>query len=276
MVRSILAALAVVLTLASCDVEFDAGSPPSPITPGSTVAPLIEWQDQRDALNIVFVPDGSYGDLSVQANLQAFFDDIETVIEDGYWQNNAYYVNLGRFNYYYMTASGTAAAPTGTAICPTVTWPAEVDTDAAFADLVLLLHANQLRDCRWGRKATSEPTSSRTVVHESTHALFNIPDEYCCDGGYYTAPPVLYSSSNSCKSDGANAAWRNCASFTANSGTSWWRSEDTTTDIMSGGGSVVLEAGQGDWAIMDSVLGAFGPTGTPSVFAPNTWDGPQP
>ena len=72
-----------------------------------------------------------------------------------------------------------------TGICPNVTWPGEVDTDGAFADLVLLLHTNTLRDCRWGRKATSEPTSYRTVVHESTHALFNIPDEYCCDGGYY-------------------------------------------------------------------------------------------
>ena len=180
------------LGLAACTVEFDATTPPPPISPGSTVHGLIEWDpSQASTLNILFVPDSSYGDLSVQANLQAFFEDIELVIEQGYWQNNAYYVNLARFNYYYMTEAGSAAAPT-TGICPSVTWPAEVDTDGAFADLVLLLHTNPLRDCRWGRKATSEPTSYRTVVHKSTHALFNIPDEYCCDGGYYSAPPVLY------------------------------------------------------------------------------------
>jgi hypothetical protein len=263
----------VALLVSACDVEFDAGSPPPPITAGSTVHGLIEWDpSQATTQNILFVPDTSYGDLAVQANLQAFFDDIEEVIEEGYWQNNAYYRNLGRFNYYYITVAGSAAAPT-TGICPNVTWPAQVDTDGAFADLVLLLHTNTLRDCRWGRKATSEPTSYRTVVHESTHALFNIPDEYCCDGGYYVAQPVLYSSSANCNGDAANAAWRNCSSFTANSGTTWWRSEDSISDIMVAGGSVVVEAGQADWAIMNSVLLALGgSTSTPTVFAPASWD----
>lgn len=259
-------------SLSACDVEFDASDPRPPIAPGSSVYGLIEWDpSMTSTLNILFVPDASYGDLSVQANRQAFFDDIEEVIEEGYWQNNAYYVNLGRFNYYYTTASGTAAAPTS-GICPDVTWPAEVDTDGAFADLVLLLHTNPLRDCRWGRKATSEPTSYRTVVHESTHALFNIPDEYCCDGGYYNAPPVLYTSQAACTADPVNASWRNCQSFTANNGTTWWRSEDSIADIMSSGGSVVLEAGPADWVLMDSVLSALGGSATPSVFAPATWD----
>jgi hypothetical protein len=262
----------VALLVAACNVEFDAGNPPPPITAGSTVHGLIEWDPtQATTLNILFVADTSYGDLANQANLQAFFDDIEQVIEQGYWQNNAYYRNLGRFNYYYITVGGSAAAPT-TGICPNVTWPAEVDTDGAFADLVLLLHTNSLRDCRWGRKATSEPTSFRTVVHESTHALFNIPDEYCCDGGYYVAEPVLYSSSANCNGDAANAAWRNCSSYTANSGTTWWRSEDNISDIMVSGGSVVVEAGQADWAIMNDVLSAFGSTSTPTVFAPASWD----
>ena len=256
----------------ACDVEFDAGNPPPPIAPGSTVHGLIEWDPtQASTLNILFVPDTAYGDLGVQANLQAFFDDIEQVIEQGYWQNNAYYRNLARFNYYYITVAGTAAAPT-TGLCPNVTWPGEVDTDGAFADLVLLLHTNPLRDCRWGRKATSEPTSYRTVVHESTHALFNIPDEYCCDGGYYVAPPVLYSSSANCNGDAASAAWRNCSSFTANNGTAWWRSEDNISDIMVSAGSVVVEAGEADWAIMNDVLSALGPTSTPTVFAPASWD----
>lgn len=270
-IRHLLVA-ALALSLSACAVDFDAADPPPPITPGSTVHGLIEWDpSQVSTLNILFVPDASYGDLAVQANLQAFFEDIELVIEDGYWQNNAYYRNLARFNYYYITVAGTAAAPTS-GICPNVTWPAEVDSDGAFADVVLLLHTNTLRDCRWGRKATSEPNSFRTVVHESTHALFNIPDEYCCDGGYYVAQPVLYSSSASCSGDAANAGWRNCSSFAANSGTNWWRSEDSISDIMVSGGSVVVEAGQADWAIMNEVLSGLGPTGTPTVFAPDSWD----
>ena len=41
---------------------------------------------------------------------------------------------------------------------------------------------------------------------------------------------------------------------------------------MVAGGSVVVEAGQADWAIMEDVLSTLGPTGTPSVFAPASWD----
>lgn len=272
-IRLILVVL-LALILSSCDVEFDASDPNPPISRGSTVVPLLEWDNtMASTLNIVFVPDTSYGDLGVQANLQRFYDDIEEVIEEGYWQNNAYWVNLARFNYYYMTVGGSAAPPTN-GICPNVTWPAQIATDAAFADLVLLLHPNELRDCRWGNKATSEPTSFRTVVHESGHALFNLPDEYCCDGGYRVFPPVLYNSANSCNSDPANAAWRNCTSFAASNGTTWWRSENGITDIMSAGGSTVVEAGRADWAVMNNVLSALGPTGSPTVFAPTAWNRP--
>lgn len=262
------------LFLASCDVEFEADAGETPIAPGSAVFPLVELQSPTMALNILFVPDSSYGDLSVISNRQAFLDDIEQVIEDGYWQNNSYWVNFFHFNYYYLMDSGSAAAPTGGSICPTVTWPASVDTDGAFADMVLLLHTNTLRDCRWGRKATSEPTSFRTVVHESSHALFNLPDEYCCDGGYRDFPPVLYTSESACNSDAANAGWRDCQSFTASSGDVWWRSEDSITDIMSGSGSTVFESGPADWAVMRDVYQALGSAAEPSIFAPDAWDRP--
>lgn len=271
---------ALALLVSACDLEFEASPSDQPIATGSTVFELLAIQSNPDnALNIVFVPDTSYGSMSVLANRQAFLDDLEVLIEKGYWENQAYYYNLGKFNYYYMNRSGSAAAPTGTAICPSVTWPAEVDTDAAFADLVLLVHTNTLRDCRWGRKATSEPTSFRTVVHESTHALFNLPDEYCCDGGYYSKPPVLYSSLASCNGDAANSAWRNCTSFTSNGGTTWWRSEGnySASEIMLSGGATVWEMGPGDWAVTSQVLSSFGSpsVGTPSTFAPTNWTNPN-
>lgn len=275
---NIVTALFAVL-LSSCNVEFVARPGDQPIVTGSSVFPLLEIQSNRDnALNIVFVPDGSYGDMSVLANRQAFLDDLELVIEDGYWENQAYYYNLGKFNYYYMNRSGTVSAATS-GTCPTVTWPAEVDSDAAFADLVLLLHTNELRDCRWGRKATSEPTSFRTIVHESSHALYNIPDEYCCDGGYYDRSPILYSTQAGCTGDAANAAWRNCVSFTADSGPTWWRSEGSysSNEIMISAGATVWEMGPGDWAAAKSVLTSLGsPTAsTPNVFAPAGWTNPN-
>lgn len=270
--------LLVSVLLAGCDLDFVAKPTDTPISTGSSVYSLLEIQNNPDnALNIVFLPDTSYGDMSVLANRQAFLDDLSTLIESSYWQNQAYYYNLGKFNYYYMNISGSAAAPT-TGICPSVTWPSEVDTDAAFADLVLLLHTNTLRDCRWGRKATSEPTSFRTVVHESSHALFDLPDEYCCDGGYRNKPPVMYNSSSACNSDADNASWRNCISFTASNGTTWWRSEGdyTNNEIMISSGSTVWEMGPADWFITEEVLSGFGSpsVGTPSVYAPTNWNRP--
>ncbi len=266
------------LSLSACDLNFVANPTDTPISPGSSVFSLLEIQSNPDnALNIVFVPDTSYGDMSVLANRQAFLDDLEELIESSYWENQAYYINLAKFNYYYMNVTGSVAAPTS-GICPSVTWPAQVNTDAAFADLVLLLHTNPLRDCRWGRKATSEPTSFRTVVHESSHALFDLPDEYCCDGGYRHKPPVMYSTSATCNSDPDNAAWRNCIPLNASNGTTWWRSEGSysNNEIMISGGSTVFEMGRGDWFIAEDVLDSVGSpsVGTPSVFAPNNWNRP--
>ena len=268
----------------ACGVSFVADPSDQPIAPGSSVYRLIEMQsDPAQALNIVFAPDGSYGDMSILANRQAFLDDLEDIIEKGYWENQAYYQTLGYFNYYYMINSGTVVAPTGDTICPTVTWPAGTDTDAAFADLVLLLHTNTLRDCRWGNKATSEPTSYRTVVHESSHALFNLPDEYCCDGGYKDFPPVMYTSQNACQNDAANAAWRNCVSFTSTAGSTnaqtFWRSEGdyVTSEIMISGGATVREMGPADWAVAEDVFNAVNGTtpAPPSTVAPANWNNPN-
>jgi hypothetical protein len=266
----------VIGSLTACNLNPRANPSDQPITPGSTVFQFVQLQSNMDrALNIVFVPDTSYGDMATLANRQSFLDDLGDVVDTGYWQNQLFVKNVHLTNFFYMTVAGSAAAPATPVDCPSVTWPTQVATDAAFADLVLLIHTNELRDCRWGTRATSEPTSFRTVVHESGHALFNLPDEYCCDGGYREVKPVLYDTSNECTSDPANAAWRNCVSFTSSrTGATWWRSEDTTIDIMAAGGSVVVEFGQADWVVARNVLDDLGTPETPTVFAPNPWDRP--
>jgi hypothetical protein len=273
----VLAVLGVTLLAGtSCELTPTATETDQPIEAGSTVFSLLQLQSDLDrALNVVFVPDDSYGDQSVLSNRQSFLDDLGDAVDTGYWQNQAFVRNFHLVNYYYMTATGTVAAPPAGTICPTVTWPSEVSTDAAFADMILLIHTNELRDCAFGGgRATSEPTSFRTIVHESSHALFGLPDEYCCDGGYFELPPVLFDSENECNNDPTNAAWRDCESFTATNGTTWWRSEDTTADIMSAGGSVVLEFGRADWVVVENVLDDLGSPNDPTIFAPDNWDRP--
>jgi len=272
-----LIALGVVLlivTAQACNLTPVARESDRPITTGSTVFQFVQLQRDLDrALNIVFVPDTSYGDMAVLANRQSFLDDLGDVVDTGYWQNNMFVRNVHLTNFFYMTVAGTVTAPT-TGICPVATWPTQVSTDAAFADLVLLIHTNTLRDCRWGRRATTEPTSFNTVVHESSHALFNLPDEYCCDGGYREVKPVLYDTSSECTTDPDNASWRDCISYTAGSGANWWRSEDSDVDVMSAGGATVLEHGRADWFVVENVLDDLGTPETPTVFAPDAWNRP--
>lgn len=272
------AALLLLLVIAadSCP-SFTANPSDQPIASGSTVYQLIQLQSDVDkALNVVFVPDSGYGDMAVLTNRQTFLDALEGLVGSGYWQNEVWVRNVHLTNFFYMNVTGTVAAPPAGVICPTVTWPAQADTDAAFADVLILVHTNVnvSRDCRSGRKASSRATKFRTVVHESSHAAFNLPDEYCCDGGYRELKPVMYDTQAECTSDLANAAWRNCVSFTATNGTVWWRSEDTTACIMQSGGTVVVEYGPADWVVVENVLDDLGAPNAPTVFAPTAWDRP--
>lgn len=284
-------ALLLIPPLAGCDLDVDVSDDDDPVS-GSTVFELFVLQDDLDrTFNIVFVPDTSYGDLGVLANRQAFVDDLTDLIENSYWQNQGYYFNLAHFNYFYMNVAGSVTprppAPDGSFRCPTVTWPAEVATDAAFADAVLLIHGNNLRDCAnpSSGRATTEPTSFRTAAHETAHAIFGLPDEYCCDGGYFSVAPVMYTSQNACTNDVANSAWRNCTSLTSSrDGSVWWRSEGGVTGsaLMISAGATVWEFGPGDWEAMDAayqgLAGSCGDpcTGDPTVVAPANWDRPPP
>ena len=136
--------------------------------------------------------------------------------------------------------------------------------------------------CRWrGGRATAEPTSFRTIVHETGHVIFGLPDEYCCDSSYRVVEPVLYDSEADCTGDAANASWRNCESFTSSRDQSeWWRSQgDIDTNlIMLNTGDPVWESGPADWVVMEAVYDGLGgtPVVPPSVFAPTTWDNPTP
>ena len=267
--------------LASCQITRTVDPNDTP-TSGATVFDMYVLQSDRDkAFNILFVPDTAYGSMAVTANRQAFVNDMAKVIENGYWQNRAYFNAWGRYNYFYMAASGTVTPrspnPDGSFRCPTVVWPSQVDTDGAFADQIVLIHKNELRDCGGGGRATAEPTSFRTIVHETGHGLFGLPDEYCCDGGYFTKAPVMYASQSACTTDPANVGWRSCQSHTSSrDGKVWWRSQGNINSnlIMSNAGDEVWESGPADWAVMNAAyqtLSSATPISTPADFAPAHW-----
>src|SRR3989304_2507255 len=73
-------------------------------------------------IDIVFVPDDDYGNVEddVLAR-QAFVDDINSLIANGFSQNHAIAANQPLFNYWFLTLSGDVQP--GAGICPSVSWP---------------------------------------------------------------------------------------------------------------------------------------------------------
>ena len=265
--RAAAALIAALLLGAACSPTVPSGPPPASF--GTSVFAALVTKNPNEAIDVVLVPDDDYGDMNDVTARQAFLDQVATLVADGFGKNQVWSLNADEVNFWYMTLSGDVQP--GGAICPSVTWPSL--SDAYFAEVIVLLHANPLRDCAWGNRVTSEPTGFNTIVHEASHAVFGLPDEYCCDGGYWSAPPALYASQNACLNDPENAAWQQCLGVTSSSGPTWWRSEDTDCDIMACGSTVVKEYGQGDWAVVDEVLSSI-PNASivaPSTFAPGEW-----
>jgi hypothetical protein len=260
--------LATTLLLAgACAPATPTGPPPQSF--GTSVFAAVVTRNPNEAIDVVLVPDDDYGDMNDVTARQAFVDQVELLIQSGFEMNQAWSLNADEVNYWYMTRSGDVQP--GSGICPSVSWPNL--GDANFAEVIVLLHPNQLRDCAVGTRVTSEPTSFNTIVHEASHAVFGLPDEYCCDGGYWNVPPVLYPAENTCLNDSASGAWRQCQSVVSSAGPVWWRSEDTRCDIMACGSVAVQEYGPGDWVIAQQVLSGL-PNASitaPSVYGPTDW-----
>ncbi len=255
------------LLAGACTPATPTGPPPQSF--GTSVFAAVVTRNPNEAIDVVLVPDDDYGDMNDVTARQTFVDQVQLLIQSGFEMNQAWSLNADEVNYWYMTRSGDVQP--GSGICPSVSWPNL--SDAGFAEVVVLLHPNQLRDCAVGNRVTSEPTSFNTIVHEASHAVFGLPDEYCCDGGYWTAPPVLYSTQAACLTDAANTSWRQCQSIVSANGPAWWRSEDALCDIMGCVGAAVQEYGTADWVIVERLLSAL-PNASitaPSVYAPNGW-----
>jgi hypothetical protein len=246
---------------------------------GTTVFAIVYWATPDEAIDVVFAPDDDYGDMSVVANRQAFLDDVADLITWGFWQNSTWVANFHLFNFWYTTVPGNVSDPQDPTECPSISWPAW--TDAQFAEVKILVHTNPARDCSTASGAIVMTGGYNTAVHEASHQAFNLPDEYCCDGGYHQLSPILYTSSTNCNNDSLNAGWRDCQSFTTFNFATWWRSEDDIPDLMSADAydrllaqEFVTEYGPADWEVVRGVLESLpgARVNTPSVFAPDRWE----
>jgi hypothetical protein len=160
-----------------------------------------------------------------------FLRDVADAIQNSYLADELLGANIYRFNFWYFKDTGTTGE-----LCINNP-PSSYYTDAAFADSGAIIHTDPFRDCATGGVFSSEPTSYRTFVHESGHAVFGLADEYCCDGGYWQPDPWpnLYISLINCETDAKEQAWpaSDCKGITRTSdGTKFWLSD--RDDLMDG------------------------------------------
>jgi subtilase family serine protease len=197
------------------------------------VSPLRLRGQPEDKIDVVFVPDTSYG-----GNVTLFTEDIRRAVTHGYYASDAIFANRDKLNLYYIF-SGEATV-TGYDATPRATFSYSTGCDGfqdqtVGADSIAVLHRNAFRD--WAgtrcerRIFLSEPESNRTFVHESGHSLFGLKDEYCCDSSYRQNDPNpnIYATRSACRDDATASGWdpndcvEFCTSGSGNCGDGYWK-----------------------------------------------------
>ena len=266
--------IVVFLLLTAC-VSTTVDEAEAPVS-GTTIYELFALQpDLGAAFNVVFYADESYGDLTNLEEREAFVEEVAALVENSFWENEVYYQNLARINYFYSTDTGsiTEGDP-----CPDVEYPASRFSDGAFADLSMLIHTENLRDCASPGSGWASSTADNYTVapHEAAHVFFGLVDEYCCNAPYFEIPPVMYATEDDCEDDVDNLAWRECVERVSTYDSSvGWRSEgDIHNAIMIGSGIEIWEFGPADWVLIEAAFqlksGGIPPI-APTVVAPDDW-----
>ena len=199
---------------------------------GDHVIPLQINGNPDQKIDVIFVPDTSYG-----GDMDAFVEDIWDVIENGYYQNDAFSDNRGKFNFYYLDDEADVTAYPACGFTPPLGSCENFQDATTFADSMAVLHTDDFRDwsgSKCGRSLfCSEPTSYRTFVHESGHALFGLKDEYCCDSRYSQNDPNpnIWESRTACRDDATAEGWdpeqcrEFCTAGSGNCGSGFWKND---------------------------------------------------
>jgi hypothetical protein len=270
------------------------------LQPGAVTAPVpygvyqanpqaLPFYTLERTINVVFEPGPGYGDVSNPGNLQVFRNDIDYIITQGFYRVSVVVSNSTKYAFWYMVPRVNGAITDFSLPCVGATWPDETE-GAAFGDAFVLLHRTPTNtDCALGKHVTSNagvrsdpnlPGNSLALwsVHETSHAIYNIPDLYWGQGGYWADPPALYSSQADCLADPVNAGWRDCRpvldTWDPNHLITWWRSEGEIFTIMSHFNTPNVQYGHAEWVIIKQVLSNLpyaGAINEPIALAPQTW-----
>lgn len=202
---------------------------------GDHVEPFILHGQPSDVIDVILIPADTYG-----GDIDLFLDDLQDAIENGYYASDIISANQEKINIYYMTDEAGVTAYPACGFTPPLDDCDDFGDAVLFADSIGVLHPNDFRDwagTRCDRRVfTSEPTSYRTIVHESGHSLFGLKDEYCCDSRYSqnNPNPNIWSSESACEDDASDEGWDPndcddfCPSGSGNCGGGYWKIDPPT------------------------------------------------
>lgn len=166
--------------------------------------PVLISGDPARNIDIVFVPDADYGSATA-----AFRDAVRDLIVNGYFSAPEISDAGCLFNFYYFDGVGDYEP-----VCAKFDLPADLANHCAFADSKAIVFTGGGRACSSGSVFSTQPGGVHVVLHESGHNLFDLSDEYCCDGSYWQAAsgqPNAYETLATCVAGSNTPA--NCLNF---------------------------------------------------------------
>jgi len=165
----------------------------------------INTRAYADAIDVVFVPDEDYG-----GNIDLFLEHVNDKINNRYGAVAPISENMDDFNFYYTEEEADARPGNCGNDLPTNFWQY-----CPFADAVAVLHTADFGDCAdiQARVFSAEGHNTATFLHESSHAIFGLADEYnphrMCYTDYFQADPHpnIWDSLEECIDDANREGW---------------------------------------------------------------------
>ena len=155
--------------------------------------PLYYSGSHSAKIDIVFVADKDY-----YGNTKKFLNDVDAIINQGYFGEPDFAANKCKFNFYYHPQAGEYKE-----VCAAWNVPQNFSADCPFADSATIVFSSNKRACVSGNTFSIPSGDYKTAPHETGHSIFGMADEYCCDGGYWQpdAPyPNVFGSKADCTS----------------------------------------------------------------------------
>ncbi|HEV7240226.1 MAG TPA: hypothetical protein VGQ36_13385 [Thermoanaerobaculia bacterium] len=164
--------------------SFAAGDYPWPDDP----IPIRLKGDTKSKLDTVFIP--------ADIDVALFRSQLDEVI-DFYFRYEPLRFWRGLHNFWYSGQEGKYPA-----YCQFEN-PANYANLHVIADAVAFLHQSDVRNCTNIPRMSSKIDSEKTIVHENSHSMYRLQDEYCCNTNYkpQACAPNIYASLAACQAD---------------------------------------------------------------------------